>query len=225
MAQYTYINGNMTVFKNVLEASGYFDTVTLTEGALPAYTTIDCKINGKTIFFYATRISQGSTSAGKYIQVNGATTVFSNSSTAGDGNQITDFTVTAAYQCSGGLCIVLSGNRIVITKNQNGDVTVIFGSGSSAGIAGRMATIGAIAATDGGTYSDYKTNQNLSQQTLLIPVCTCAAFDTESYTVTTMLAAYKQFNTLGFVTYNSKRYLFDGYFATEDIEQSGGGAS
>lgn len=225
MAQYTYINGNMTVFKNVLAASGYFDTVTLTEGALPAYTTIDCKINGKTVFFYATRVSQGSTSAGKYILVNGATTVFSNSSTAENGNQITDFTVTAAYQCSGGLCIVLSGNRIVITQNQNDDVTVIFGSGSTAGIAGRMATIGAIAATDGGTYYNKTINQNLSSQTQLIRVCTCAAFDTVSFTENVKLASEKQFNTFGFITYDNKRYLFDGYFATEDIEQSGGGAS
>jgi hypothetical protein len=113
----------------------------------------------------------------------------------------------------------------VITKNQNDDVTVIFGSGNTTGIAGRMATIGAIAATDSGTYSDKTINQNLSSQTQLIHVCTCAAFDTVSYTVTVKLASEKQFNSFGFITYDGKRYLFDGYFATEDIEQSGGGAS
>lgn len=213
MAQYTYINGNMTVFKNVLEASGYFDTVTIENNV------ITCKVDTQTVFAFGYRYN-GDTGDFAYFNVYGVTASFQSSNYAP-----ADMKPMYAYQCSGGLCIVLPDNRIVITKNQNDDVTVIFGSGSTAGIAGRMATIGAIAATDGGTYSDKTINQNLSSQTQLIHVCTCAAFDTVSFTENVKLASEKQFNTFGFITYDNKRYLFDGYFATEDIEQSGGGAS
>lgn len=85
-----------------------------------------------------------------------------------------------------------------------------------------METIGAIAYTDASTFENYKVNTNTSSHTLLIPICSCAAFDTESYTTTVLIAAYKQFTTVGFLTYNNKRYLFDGYFAIEDTETSGG---
>ena len=93
---------------------------------------------------------------------------------------------------------------------------------NGASLAENMVTIGAIAYTDSSTYADYKVNTNTSSQTLLIPICSCAAFDTESYTTTVLLSAYKQFTTVGFLTYNNKRYFFDGYFATEDTETSGG---
>lgn len=213
MAQYTYINGDMTVFKNVLEASGYFDTVTIENNV------ITCKVDTQTVFVFGYRYTV-TTADFAYFNVYGVTASFQSGNYAP-----ADMKPMYAYKCSGGLCIVLPDNRIVITKNQNDDVTVIFGSGSTAGIAGRMATIGAIAATDGGTYSDKTINQNLSSQTQLIHVCTCAAFDTVSFTENVKLASEKQFNTFGFITYDNKRYLFDGYFATEDIEQSGGGAS
>ena len=102
---------------------------------------------------------------------------------------------------------------------------VVFNTGYSANsVVDNMATIGAIAYTDASTFANYKVNTNTSSQTLLIPICSCAAFDTESYTTTVLLSAYKQFTTVGFLTYNNKRYFFDGYFATEDTETSGGGA-
>lgn len=214
MAQYTYINGNMTVFKNVLEASGYFDTVTIENNV------ITCKVDTQTVFVFGYRYN-GDTGDFAYFNVYGVTTSFQSGNYAP-----ADMKPMYAYQCSGGLSIIVSsGRRIVITMNQNDAVTIVFGSGGGTTAAANMATIGAIAATDGGTYSDKTINQNLSSQTQLIHVCTCAAFDTVSFTENVKLASEKQFNTFGFITYDGKRYLFDGYLATEDIEQSGGGAS
>lgn len=214
MAQYTYINSNMTVFKNVLEASGYFDTVTIENNV------ITCKVDTQTVFVFGYRYN-GDTADFAYFNVYGVTASFQSGNYAP-----ADMKPMYAYQCSGGLSIIVSsGRRIVITMNQNDAVTIVFGSGSGTTAAANMATIGAIAATDGGTYSNYNTNQNLSQQTLLIPVCTCAAFDTESYTVTAMIAAFKQFNTFCFITYDGTRYLFDGYFAVEDTETIEGNES
>ena len=218
MATYTYINGDLSALADILEDSGYFDTVTY--DAQGGNYVITCKIGTQTVFEFKKIISN------QYYDIN-VYGVVPSFTTSVSGNTASVYRPTATYECSGGISIVCGYGRVVITKNQRGETMVVFNStySSQSSTAENMATIGAIAYTDASTFANYKVNTNTSSQTLLIPICSCAAFDTESYTTTVLLSAYKQFTTVGFLTYNNKRYFFDGYFATEDTETSGGGAS
>lgn len=224
MATYTYINGDLSALADILDNSGYFDTVTY--GTVAGGSGITCKIGTQTVFMITLTGSQTYYD----IKVYGVTPSFTSQV---NGNMANVYRPTATYECSGGIAIVCGYGRIVITQNQRGETMLIFNtadtsstSQSSQTVAANMATIGAIAYTDASTFANYKVNTNTSSQTLLIPLCSCAAFDTESYTTTVLIAAYKQFTTIGFLTYNNKRYFFDGYFAIEDPETSGeGGAS
>lgn len=223
MAKYTYINGDLSALADILNDSGYFDSVVYTISS-PNY-TITCKIGTKTVFTWQGQYISGSSSSYKFdIAVYGDTPSFvSNVS----GVLYNAYLPSAVYECSGGIAIVCWYGRVVITKNQRGETMVVFNStySSQNSTADNMATIGAIAYTDASTFANYKVNTNISSQTLLVPICSCAAFDTESYTTTALLSAYKQFTTIGFLTYNNKRYFFDGYFAIEDTETSGGGGA
>ena len=219
MAKYTYINGSLSALADILEDSGYFDTVTY--GSVTSGYAVTCKIGTQTVFYISYTSNQYYD-----IKVYGVTPSFTSSV---NGNMANVYRPSATYECSGGIAIVCGYGRIVITKNQRGETLLIFNtadtsstSQSSQTVAANMATIGAIAYTDASTFANYKVNTNTSSHTLLIPICSCAAFDTESYTTTVLIAAYKQFTTVGFLTYNNKRYFFDGYFATEDTETSGG---
>lgn len=229
MAKYTYINGDLSALADILDESGYFDTVTYNGNTGDSSTkySITCTINGNTVFWYQGLANYDSGSAisintAYNIKVYGVTLSFV-SNIGGSSNLAWTYFPSRVYECSGGIAIVCSYGRIVITKNQRGETTVIFNTGTSSSSSNEaMATVGTIAYTDASTFANYKVNTNTSSQTLLIPICSCAAFDTESYTTTVLIAAYKQFTTVGFLTYNNKRYFFDGYFATEDTETSGG---
>lgn len=228
MAKYTYINGHMSDLADILDESGYFDTVTYDS----VNNILECSIDGNTVFWYKGRANYDS--SGSAISINtaynikvyGVTPSFVSDVGSSSSNPVWTYFPSQVYECSGGIAIVCSYGRIVITKNQRGETTVIFNTGTSMSSTNEaMATIGAIAYTDASTFANYKMNTNISSQTLLVPICSCAAFDTESYTTTALLSAYKQFTTIGFLTYNNKRYFFDGYFATEDTETNGGGGA
>lgn len=232
MATYTYINGDLSALADILDESGYFDTVTYNgnTGDLSTQYSITCTINGNTVFWYQGRANYDSSGSATSINVSynikvyGVTPSFV--SNTGSVSATWTYFPSQVYECSGGIAIVCSYGRIVITKNQRGETTVIFNTGTSSSSTNEaMATVGAIAYTDRNTFATYKMNTNISSQTLLVPICSCAEFDTESYTTTALLSAYKQFTTIGFLTYNNKRYFFDGYFAIEDAETSGGGGA
>jgi hypothetical protein len=227
MAKYTYINGDLSALADILDESGYFDTVTYSSSTY----SITCTINGNTVFWYQGRAnydSSGSASSintAYNIKVYGVTPSFV-SNISSSSNLAWTYFPSKVYECSGGIAIVCSYGRIVITKNQRGETTVIFNTGTSSSSTNEaMATVGAIAYTDRSTFATCKVNTNISSQTLLVQICSCAEFDTESFTEAVQLSAYKQFTTIGFLTYNNKRYFFDGYFAIEDPETSGGGGA
>lgn len=214
MAKYTYINGNLSTLVDILDDSGYFDTVTY--GASGGSYILTCKIGTQTVFVLKNMISN----AYYDIEVYGLIPSFRSSS---NGNTASVYRPTAVYECSGGIAIVCGYGRIVITKNQRGETMLIFNSAdtsstsqSSQTVAANMATIGAIAYTDGGTFYHFKMNTNLGNQTQLIPICSCSGFDEKSYTETALVSTYKQYSSLGFIVYNNKRYFYDGYFAIED---------
>lgn len=230
MAKYTYINGHLSDLADILDESGYFDTVTYNGNTGDSNTkySITCTINGNTVFWYqgfTNYDSSGSASSintAYNIKVYGVTPSFVSNIGSSSSAAWTYFP-SKVYECSGGITIVCSYGRIVITKNQRGETTVIFNTGTSSSSTNEaMATVGTIAYTDRSTFATYKMNTNISSQTLLVPICSCAAFDTESYTTTALLSAYKQFTTIGFLTYDNKRYFFDGYFAVEDSEPDSG---
>lgn len=233
MAKYTYINGHLSDLADILDESGYFDTVTYNGNTGSASTnySITCTINGNTVFWYqglANYSSSGSADSintAYNIKVYGVTPSFV-SNIGGSSSAAWTYFPSKVYECSGGIAIVCSYGRIVITKNQRGETTVIFNTGTSSSSTNEaMATIGTIAYTDRSTFAAYKVNTNVQSQTELIRLCSCAEFDTESYTTTVQLSAYKQFTTIGHLTYNNKRYFFDGYFAVEDPETIEGNES
>lgn len=215
MAKYTYINGDLSALADILNDSGYFDSVVYTETS-PNY-TITCKIGTKTVFTWAGQYNgAGSTASYSYnIAVYGDTPSFVSSVS---GVSYNAYLPSAVYECSGGIAIYCWYGRVVITKNQRGETMVVFNStyDSSNSTVSNMATIGAIAYTDRGTYYNFKMNTNTCNQTQLIPICSCSGFDEKSYTETALAATYKQYSSIGFIVYNNKRYFYDGYFAIED---------
>ena len=218
MATYALVNKNMSKLKTVLEDSGYFDQVTLgqeTSGNI-TYDTVNCYI-GENLFLQFGKNGTGTSTRNLFVVYYRGTSV----KPTVDNISSTVYLPNHAYQCSGGLVLVTDSNRIIITKNQNNDVTVIWGgaNGTSTSTDVVMAQIGAIAVTDTAAYKLAAINLVSFTQTVLVPVCTCSGFDVVSYTPTVMLAVYKQHTTIGHILYNNKRYFFDGYFATEDEEE------
>lgn len=224
MATYTYINGDMPTLKSVLDGSGYFDSVTYdnTDGEV-----ITCYV-GQLAMLTITKTLGTGTQKGYSWAVQGAvpswtSTVSPSSNPANEPQK--------AYQCSGGLILhlyqasggsITSSNArvIVITKNNNNVTTIAF---YDAGSTPYNSAIGAIAATDTGAYSKVTITQSeYFSQTLLVPVCSCAGFDALSYTPTVKRTVNRQSSVFGFIEYNNKRYLYDGYFAVEDTQSSGG---
>lgn len=217
MAKYTYVNGNLSALADILEDSGYFDTVSYSEDTGTSTTSyaITCTINGTTVFWYQGRYSSSAINQHFNIKVYGVTPSFA--SNVNSSSTQWSYFPTAVYECNGGIAIVCTYGRIVITKNQRGETMIVFNStydGTS--LAGNMATIGAIAYTDSGTFYNFKMNTNLGNQTQLIPICSCSGFDEKSYTETALVSTYKQYSSIGFIVYNNKRYFYDGYFAIED---------
>lgn len=213
MAKYTYINSNLSTLADVLDDSGYFDTVTY--GTVTGGSGVICKIGTQTVF-----VLSYTSNAYYDIKVYGVVPSFT---TSVNGNAANVYRPTATYECSGGIAIVCGYGRIVITKNQRGETMLIFNSAdttstspSSQTVVANMATIGAIAYTDRGTFYHFKMNTNLGNQTQLIPICSCSGFDEKSYTETALVSTYKQYSSIGFIVYNNKRYFYDGYFAIED---------
>lgn len=214
MAKYTYINGDLSALADILNDSGYFDSVVYTTSN-PNY-TITCKIGTKTVFTWQGQYTGGSGASYKFdIAVYGDTPSFVSNVTSGGYNA---YLPSAVYECSGGIAIYCWYGRVVITKNQRGETMVVFNSKYTAtsSTVTNMETIGAIAYTDRGTYYDFKMNTNTCNQTQLIPICSCSGFDEKSYTETALVATYKQYSSIGFIVYNNKRYFYDGYFAIED---------
>jgi len=213
MAKYTYINGDLSALADILNDSGYFDSVVYTTSS-PNY-TITCKIGTKTVFTWQGQYFNSSVSYKFDIAVYGDISSFVSNVGSTSYNA---YLPSAVYECSGGIAIVCWYGRVVITKNQRGETMVVFNSkySSQNSTVDNMATIGAIAYTDGGTYYDFKMNTNTCNQTQLIPICSCSGFDEKSYAETALVATYKQYSSIGFIVYNNKRYFYDGYFAIED---------
>lgn len=217
MATYTNVNKNMNTLKTMLENSGYFDQVTLGQETSGSYTydTVNCYI-GENIFLKIGKNGSGSSARCLFVVHYNNTTVNPSSN-----SYSSVFLPNAAYQCSGGLVLITDSDRIIITKNQNNDITVIWGSANATSTSTDtvMAMICAIAVSDTGVLTMATTNLTPFRQTILVPICTCSSFDVVSYTPTVMLAVYKQHTAIGHILYNNKRYFYDGYFATEDEEE------
>lgn len=223
MATYTNINGDMSVLKSLLDSSGYFDSVTYddTSGEV-----ITCYV-GQLAMLTITKTLGTGTNKGYSWAVQGAAPSWTNtvSPTGAPSNE-----PRKAYQCTGGLYLWLSNQnestvyRMVITKNNNNVTTIAFSSSVNSKT---VSQYGAIAATDTESFTTLTANNAEGKQTILIPACSCAGLGSLSYTTTVKITTYKQSSVFGFIEYNNKRYLYDGYFAVEDTpsNNSGGGAS
>lgn len=228
MANYTYINGDFSVLKTVLENSGYFTSVeegSFTTGVEPNRWTYDhaliCSADGVNGFFkYGWMLHSGYNVNLYSFAVNQGRTPSFEISAGWSGDMDNDYFPVAAYQTPNGLSIVCTRGRILITKNQAGKVIVVTGGnqpiseGSSSDYI--MGKISAIATTDNTELVLYPVNTAMSFQTLIVPICTASS--EVSYTKGCGLYAYKQYNVLCNITYNGRRYFSDGYFAIEDPE-------
>lgn len=230
MATYTYINGDLSKLKTVLENSGYFDSVetgTVT-GQKTTNSGLKCMIG--TLSFF--EIGLGTVTYGNQDIADVWTIdarcntynaqylgVFTGYSAATKSN----YRPVSTHQAANGLVIHCNAGRILITRNQNGDVVVVFGTGYSTTNTGStvhdvMLLLAAVCVEDDDTFRSFRTNNTLFNQTLLTPICTCAS--TKSYTDHAFWMSYKQYIAVGYIQYNGKRYFTDGFYAVEDEEET-----
>lgn len=233
MATYTYINGDLSILKTVLENSGYFDSVETGNVSIQSETTsgLLCTIGSTTVFELGigkAQIGQSVVnSVWSYVISGNVPTAtyrgYFSGQTASTAPSKNNFKPMHTYQTEHGLSIVCSAGRILITKNQNGDVIIAAGQGySSTGTEDSvdtvMGTLAVICENDDSSFRSCRVNVNAFSQTLPIPICTCSS--TESYTDHAFWMQYKQNSSIGNIQYGGKRYFTDGFFAVEDEEES-----
>ncbi len=219
MAEYTYINGDFTKLKTVLEKSGLFDSVEWgtfsVDGDGHSYTGVECKADGKSGFFKFGK----SGSNPLYIGLNvnhGSTPTSSWWGFSSYAERIAHFPVSA-YTTKNGVSIIGSLGRILITRNQNGKVVVAYGAApdeSNVDTDYYMGQISAIATTDGLPFTAFRANTAIGGQTLIIPICTLSSG--LSYTDKAGILVHKQNTVMGTILFNGKQYFTDGYFVMED---------
>lgn len=240
MATRTYINGNPQILRQVLEDSGYFDSVKLETESGDAFIKYDSKSYHNLITCTAASgehtaelrigqleyISHRDSFDIRFENTNGIKERWYNGEKSSNNTLRTVLFPVESYQCEGGLAIVMTNARMLITKSNLGEVVVVLttsnmklDSASSGLTVDTVAQqITPYATSDIPPVLNCPTNVAVGTQTLLIPICTNANFDKPSYTVTAFWQAYKQYKNIGYLIYNGKRYFSDGYFAIEDTE-------
>ncbi|GEM_PF-3989157 len=223
MASYTYINGNFSVLKTVLENSGFFDTVETGSFRTGNWTYTNCVIcnaDGKSGFFkfgwvlhagydvniYGLAVNQGSTPSYEFVP-------------SYESGMQDDYFPVGVYVTPHGVSIVCRRARILITRNQNGKTVVVTGANPAKTDSSTnyiMSAVCAISTDDDVERIAFPVNTAIGYQTMIQPLCT-ASYDL-SFTDKAGLLAYKQSNALGNIRYGEKRYFTDGYFAIEDEE-------
>lgn len=231
MANYTYVNGNLQILAEVLDASGYFDQggVTYTPGANFGYITCT---KGNLTFQLGESFQSMQPKAWSII-VSGLTPTCQRAAYAGGAyssyNQL-DYKPLGVYVCSNGISIVCQYGRIAIGMTNNNETAVMFGSDAAdrnispkvSRVSVVMDNICAIAESDTTTFKFITNNSTLAQyyfkdpQTYLIPVPTNGSPEKVSYTPSVMLVWLAQTRDVCHFSYNNKRYFSDGYFAIED---------
>lgn len=218
MAIYTNITGDMQKLRSVLSSSGYFTTVSYddTDGEI-----ITCNVGTAAMLTITKTYGAGST-IGYSWAIQGVLPVYTNT-VAATGTSPNNEPLKA-YQCTGGLMLRLGSRTsntsrpLIITKNQSNVTTVVFGVGTPGSVS---YTIGAIAATDDGEYTEITPFKTISNQTIFSPICTCVSLGAASYTPMVKMAVYKQTTTFGYIRYGGNRYLYDGYLTVYDTQNSG----
>ncbi len=217
MAEYTYINGDFSKLKTVLENSGFFDSVESGTFAITgdSFTGLICgneekqgflKYGNNGSFGYGYIVNEGAAAAPAYR----------------DGKSNDTYFPVAAYATAYGVSIICRRSRILITRNQNGNTVVAVGCNSTAAsdlsstVDAVMSTILAAAETDDVSEGGFTLNTVIGFQTYIMPICTFSS--TLSYTDKAGMLTYKQNVTIGNILYNGKRYFSDGYFVIEDEE-------
>lgn len=220
MAEYTYVNGDFSILRTVLENSGFFDIVAVGDFQVgnKSYNGVICSTNEKTGFF---KFGRNNTYGGmfSFIVNQGATPSYVFQPGEDYPNQRTDYYPLSTYVTPNGVSIVCSRARVLITRNQNGKVVVV--TGANPAIADSttdyiMGQISAITETDDVPFIAHTINTAIDHQTYIMPICTMSS--TLSYTDKAGLLAYKQNAAIGNILYNNKRYFSDGYFVVEDPE-------
>lgn len=235
MAEYTVLNGDLDILKNVLENSGYFTTVTKVNGS--SFGRIEA-VKGDLVFKFGEGIaSSGASSWGVFVsgKVTSARRTPENTGSAYDGHL--DYEPRGVYKCAGGISIICLSGRITITKTNNDETAIAFGSRVamiklqdwSYRLEYNMAFIECIAESDDGTNNTFINNVNGTgdgaylyrrySQTLLVPLITQSHTGKSSYLTKTKVLLYAQSRDVCNTQYNGKRYFSDGYFAIEDPEE------
>lgn len=217
MATYTYINGDFSKLKNVLENSGFFDSVESGTFDITGanFTGLICGNEEKQNFLkYGKNNDYG---YGYIVNQDSATTTAYR-----DGKSNDTFFPVAAYVTACGVSIICRRSRILITRNQSGKAVVAVGCNSDAAstqsstVDAVMRNIYAIAETDDAPNGGYTLNTTIGFHTYIVPICTMSS--TLSYTDKAGLLAYKQNTAIGNIQYNGKQYFSDGYFVIKDEE-------
>lgn len=234
MAEYTVLNGDLDILKNVLENSGYFTTVTKVNGS--NFGRIEA-VKDDLIFKFGEGIaSSGASTWGVLVsgKVTSAGRTPGNTGSAFDGHL--DYEPIGVYECAGGMSIICKSGRIAITKTNNDETAVAFGSRVSEDtiqdlayrLEKNMNFVECIAESDDGNNYTFINNINgtgsvthLSRrysQTFLAPLVTQSHTGKSSYLTKAKVLLYAQTRDVCNFQYGGKRYFSDGYFAYEDEE-------
>ena len=234
MAEYTVLNGDLDILKNVLENSGYFTTVTKVNGF--DFGRIEA-VKGDLIFKFGEGIGSSSNNSwGVFVsgKVTSTGRIPENTGSAYDGHL--DYEPKGVYKCDGGISIICLSGRIAITKTNNDETAVAFGSRVSEEsiqdlayrLEKNMNYVECIAESDDGNNYTFINNINGSgnvshlsrrySQTLLTTLITQSHTGKSSYLTKTKVLLYAQTRDVCNFQYGGKRYFSDGYFAYEDEE-------
>jgi hypothetical protein len=234
MAEYTVLNGDLDILKNVLENSEYFTTVTKVNGS--NFGRIEA-VKGDLTFKFGEGIAPsggGTWAVSASGKVTSAARTPGNSGSASDGHL--DYEPIGVYECAGGMSIICKSGRIAITKTNNNETAVAFGSCVSESnimdlayrLEKNMAYAECIAESDDGDNYTFINNINIYagvtglsrrySQTLLAPLITQSHTGRSSYLAKAKILLYAQSRDVCNIMYNGKRYFSDGYFAIEDPE-------
>lgn len=208
----TYIGGDLSILKTVLEDSGLFDSVSISEDV------ITCKDADNNTLFKFEAITNGhkvtayaSASVSKYA---------SYTSNVGGANP----SPRNAYSCTNGVMIeyftdttTRNNACIVITKTNNDEIAIVFSESLTTG-SSAFTSLYAVAWGDTAPISAYTTAANAQNQTMLVPFSTNANEGLQSYTPNAGFMISGQLYSLGYgkATIGSDKYITNGYWAIKD---------
>lgn len=198
----TYINGDITKLKTVLESLDFFDSVAYDDDTTPTTVTVKDADNN-TLAVFSTYGITAYASASAYKETSWAA-----------------YVMAYAYSCPNGVIIKLTHYQgyyayIMVTKTNAGTIAFV-ASASNTSFITAMKTFTCVAWGDNDQLDTVSNVSNFShQQTILVPFPTNSA---ANHTVNAFYAQYAPFYSMGYLefTLGGQNYFTTGFWVIRD---------